>query len=63
MEEFLWDAKHAQKLLLLEFFKISVLKSTHFGKEDEKNQYFSTGATGAMAPVNFEKAYLALVKF
>ena len=23
----------------------------------------STGATGVMAPVNFEKAYLALVKF
>ena len=23
----------------------------------------STGATGAMAPVNFEKAYLALAKF
>ena len=23
----------------------------------------STGATGAMAPVNFDKAYLALVKF
>ena len=33
-----WGAKHPQKLL--EFFKISVLKSTHFGQRDQNNQNF-----------------------
>ena len=39
VEEFSWGAKHPQKLL--KFFKVSVLKSTHFEKKDQKIKIFS----------------------